>query len=171
MTTPPKAKKTPRNQPIKFDETLTLKIPEQPTLPYLAQVSNAVKPARFTLRQIKIGLWAIWMLAAIFAGIGVGRLILNGRKSAEVTVAAAPVATANLKVVTMKNPEITAALPVSRPGLTVGTSNAIAQAQAGTPASTVGVAALQPAASSDAQQPGFDRLSRIQGNAGVPAIR
>src|SRR5437879_7878935 len=88
MNTSYKAKKSPRNQPVKFDETLAA------ALPAAAPVSRP----RLSLRQIRIGLGIIWVAASLTAGLGVGRLIKAATAPLASSEAPAPVATANLAV-------------------------------------------------------------------------
>jgi hypothetical protein len=138
----------------------------------VAPAQTTDRPARLAIRQVKIALWTIWALAAICAGIGIGRLIVAARTPLENAVFPAPVAVASITVDAVKTATITLAQPAVLPvNLTVNSAAAVPQAQSGTPISTLSVARLQSSAGGDALQPGFSRLTRIQGNLGTAAVR
>jgi len=161
MPTPLKAKKTPRNQPVKFDETLSAALPAAP-LPAAAP--------RFGASQIRLGLIAVWMLAAVTGGIGIGRLIANSRNTAA-PVAAMPVASASIQPAQAMAFTISPANAAVSPSLKVaGTSASPDQAQVGQPFATAAGIVFQPAAGPSSLQPGFTHFARTQGNLGTAPI-
>jgi len=161
MPTPLKAKKTPRNQPVKFDETLSAVLPSA-TIPAAAP--------RFTTDQMRIGLVIIWILAAATAGIGLGRLILSSR-STTAPVAAFPVATAGVNIAGAPAFTLKPAQPVPSPSLKVaGKGSSPDQAQVGQPFATAAGIVYQPAAGPSSLQPGFTPFGHTQGNAGTTPV-
>jgi hypothetical protein len=165
MPKPPKAKKTRRNQPVVFDETL---IATLPLTPAPAAHQESTRSPRLTARQIHLGLGLIWILAAITGGIGIGRLILEARRPATVE-APVPVATAEVRIIPLTTTVITTSHQVTQPNLTVGSSSAVSQAQAGQPFAVMALASYQ-AATPDLQ-PGFLPAGLPQGNLGTTAVR
>jgi len=82
-----KASKTKRNQPANFDETLAVSM-DMP-----ASISDQ---PRLTLRQIRLGLSVVWVAAAIIAGIGIGRMVIDARNAAIIAEPPAPIASAKV---------------------------------------------------------------------------
>jgi len=163
MTTPPKAKKTPRNQPVRFDESLIQTLP----LVMLAPARTSAQPTR---KNLQAGLVIAWITATLCAGVGIGRLIIASQE-VSILEPPAPVATAEVRVAPLKTDTITLAQPVAEQLAGIAPATAIAQAQAGQPFAVIATSAYQPAADSDALQTGFNHLGRIQGNIGTPAVR
>src|SRR5438874_1308141 len=94
MATPVKPKKIRRNQPTDFKETFAPALPQ----PGLSRpLSAAPSPRRLSARQMRLGLYGLWAAAAIFAGIGIGRLILTANPRAG-ALKGVPVAKAAVRV-------------------------------------------------------------------------
>jgi hypothetical protein len=166
MTSPTKAKKNPRNQPVKFDETLGAAVS-----PMFARAHMPVAPSIST-RQIGIGVWIILLAASICAGLGTERLIVDSRLSKTILEVPVPIATANLSVTSPTPFAITAAAPSATYNLPkVSSGSSIDQAETGSPIVSLGAVVYQPSASLDAMQPGFTRFTGSQGNIGVPPVR
>jgi len=163
---PTKAKKTPRNRPVTFEESLVA-----------ANFGPAATPAapantsRLSDKQWRLALSLVWAGAAITLGIGLGRLILLARTSPLAAEQPVPVAKANIHVVSMVVPAVTLARATIQPGLVRSTATNPKQAQVGTPISTLSGFTLQGATGSDALQPGFNHFGRPQGNIGTTPVR
>lgn len=160
MTTPPKAKKSPRNQPIVFDETLDLAA---------SNLSLLGPHKRLNARQVRGLLIVIWAAASVFGGIGLG-LLLRGDQNLVADQPPLPVATA---AVTVRPMEPSGSIALAQPNLynnlPVVTPRAITQAQAGQPFAVVSLSTLQPGSAT--LQPGFTPYGRAQGNRGTAPVR
>lgn len=166
MAPAPKAKKTKRNQPVVFDETLstTMLLPAAPVAAAPATARTRTNPAKF-------GLVAIWILAALAAGVGVGRLIKDSAQPVMFD-AGTPIATADLTVTpVLDGTAIAQPVYTDEPALTVQSSAAVMQAQAGNITATVSAAGYQPATNMTVLQPGFALYNRVQGTTGTAAVR
>jgi hypothetical protein len=164
MNTPAKPKKTPRNKPLKFDETLSVSMPVPATSPVTA---------RLTFRQIRLILGLIWVLAAVMAGIGIGRLIHNASTPLAKAEAPVPVASAQIQVLAASaflTPAIIAENIYVQPTLRVESSTAVNQAQVGTVITTLNSSMYQPATEPDSLQPGFNHFGRPQGTIGTALV-
>ena len=165
MTTPTKPKKNPRNQPVKFDETLGGALSPS-ALPQMAPVAPSLSPG-----QIGVAVWVIFLAAAICGGIG--SLIVSARRAATVAEPAVPVATGTVTAATPINYSITptAQIPVlAAPTVEIGTS--VSQADTRLLTSTLSDATFQPASPADGLQPGFTSYGSVQGTTGIaPALK
>lgn len=161
MAPAPKAKKTKRNQPVVFDETLAQALP----------LPAAAAPARVRPNPAKLGLIVIWVFAALAAGVGVGRLIKDAAQPV-VFDAGTPIATADLMVTpVLDGTAIAQPVYTDEPALAVQSSVAVTQAQAGNITATVSAAGYQSATNMTVLQPGFALYNRVQGTAGTAAVR
>jgi hypothetical protein len=166
MPTPAKPKKTRRNQPVVFKETLTPVLPTAPAIPSLP--AAPALPAIST-RALQVILVIVWIAAAIAGGIGIGRLIIATTTHPR-ALPGLPVARAAVGVAPL--PAAAAVLPV-RPvaptsSLAVAPAGSAQQAQAGTPFATAGSNWSQ-AAGPDVQ-PGFASFGQVQGNIGTTPV-
>lgn len=165
---PAKPKKIRRNQPVVFKETLA------PTAPLGAPVVTPTLPA-ISDRQMRYALAAVWVIATVLAGIGVGRIIagrlaptavMPGLPVAQSPVNVAPVAVApDLTVLPAATSATagTAALAVTAPAASAH------QATAGSPFQTAGTGWLQQV--NVDLQPGFAIFGHAQGNIGTMPVR
>ncbi|HEX3082647.1 MAG TPA: hypothetical protein VHQ86_05380 [Candidatus Saccharimonadia bacterium] len=165
MSTPIKAKKTRRNQPVTFEETLSA----APVMPVAAAPAEKAGP-RLSNRQFQGALVLVWMAAAVIGGIGVGRLILATKAPVSFEP---PVPVAKATVVVAPAPA-TAAIVLSRPVFAADLAHAPAtspmQAQVGMPVSTLSLASIQGAKGPAGLQPGFNPTGFPQGNIGTSPV-
>ncbi len=183
MTKPVQPARTARNRPPMFDESLASAIPGGviPARPESAPASDppAAAPARrgITHRQARIGLTLIWAAAAIAGGIGAGRLVSASLRPAVAAEAPAPVATAAVAVAPAISGQIAGAVSAEAAGQDSGKlaptsqSQSVAQAQAGSPFSTIALATFQAAQPSDSLMPGYNHFGHSQGNIGTVPVR
>jgi hypothetical protein len=159
---PEKPKKTRRNQPVVFKETLAPAAPSLPAAPVLPAITD---------RHMRYLLATVWIAATVLAGIGIGRLVaarvasapaLPGLPVARASVNVAPLAPADDSAVAVRSAAGT--LTVT-PSLAVKPSSATDQAAAGTPFQTAGTGWFQGAGPD--LQPGFAAYGRVQGNIGT----
>src|SRR5579875_1446881 len=111
----------------------------QPRREYNLQESLAptlpLAPSVDITSRLPVGyiLAALWVVAAVAAGIGIGLLVARGDR-AQLASAPYPVATVSLKVMPASaGPAITIASPAVQANLTVNPASSVNQAQAGTP--------------------------------------
>jgi hypothetical protein len=168
MPAPAKPKKIRRNQPLVFKETLA------PTAPLGAPVVTPALPA-MSDHQMRYALAAVWIMATILAGVGLGRIIagrltptaiMPGLPVAQSPVNVAPVAaTPDLAVLPAVTTAATgtAALAVTTPAASVN------QATAGSPFQTAGTGWLQQV--NVDLQPGFASFGHAQGNIGTTPVK
>lgn len=167
-----KARKTAKNQPNTFDEVLAPSLSQ----PIAATTAPTLAHTRFHLsdQQLKWGIGLAWAAAMIVGGIGVGRFILDAKTTTS-SSEPAPVATAAVRSASPANYRIgsTAAKP-SQTRLVVqplANPTSAAQAVAGTPLTMASASFYQPAAASDALQPGFQYYGHAQGSTGTAPVR
>ncbi len=154
-----KAKSAQQKRDYSFHESLA------PTLP--------VAPSVDITRGIPVGyaLAALWVVAAVTAGVGLGLLLVRADR-APVATAPYPVTSVTLKVAPAAGAlTIGRPITVSQPNLTVKPALAVAQAQAGSPLKVASVSYLQAASTSATLQPGYTPYTRqIQGTVGTGAV-
>ncbi|HVQ44002.1 MAG TPA: hypothetical protein VMT30_03485 [Candidatus Saccharimonadia bacterium] len=169
MTAPIKPTRTARNQPPKFDESLGGIMRPPSTLP----VSPLARPAqpRLGLRQLRLLLMVVWVLAATMAGIGIGGLIRDALRPAAIGEPPVPVAQATVVARTLTAGALAVAAAPIRPDLAVSPAAAVQQARAGTPIITLAAASVQAADVSDALQPSFNHFGHAQGNIGTAPVQ
>ena len=160
MTRPAKTLKTRKNQPQPFHESLAAFAPSRAGLaaPALPRISS------------RVVLWAIWALATIAFGIGIGRLIADHNAGTAATEPGVPVAQASIQQPTSVTATSTIAqpAPATQPSLAVKPGAlAVNQAGAGSPAAVLATASLQSASEPDSLQPGFQTEVRVQGQIGT----
>lgn len=164
MNAPVKAKKNARNQPVKFEETLAAGLPV---------VRPGVGTPLLTLPRIRFVLGLVWLFAALTAGIGIGRLIIEARPGV-VSETPTPIAATTLKVISAAaaiTPVIAAPTTPVVSNVSVLPSTAFEQAQAGTTYATLAAVTYQSALGNDALQPGFSAYLRAQGTLGTVPVR
>jgi hypothetical protein len=165
MTKPPKAKKSPRNQPTIFDESLMATLTQAP-----AQHQPSHTPSRLAARfSLRHALAIIWVAAAITGGIGLGRVFVAYQIAQLTYEPAVPVATASVYVASLVTPDFTAQPSSSSGDIAVTTNLSVDQAQAGQPFAVLASSSLQ--ASSNTLQPGFVPYFGTQGTIGTDPIR
>lgn len=153
-----KAPKSTKNQPQPFRESLAAAAPGRAGLaaPALPKVS------------LQVVLWAIWALATIAFGIGIGRLIADRTATVSATPGT-PVAQANIQQPAPASQKtIAQPVPATQPDLTVKPgASSVNQASSGSPAAVLATVALQSASDPDSLQPGYITEVRAQGNIGT----
>lgn len=165
MNGPVKAKKSPRNQPPKFDETLSSALPARPI---------PVAGPRDPLSRVRLALGIVWISAALLAGIGIGRLINELNSAVLTSTAPTPISEELVSVTSaaaLKTAAIEPAVPAQAPDLTVQPAADVTQAAAGNIFATSSSSLLQPSGGSDALRPGFSHFGHSQGNIGTASIR
>jgi hypothetical protein len=164
--TPPKRQTIDTRRPADFHESLAPVLPS----PAPASALPAIHLPSGTLRYV---IAALWVLAAIAAGAGIGALMISTRAGSAVTAELPlPVATAQVKVAPAPAAATVRLARTSEPqSLAVKTNVAVTQAQAGNPFAVASVAFYQPFASADSLQPGFTRYGLAQGAQGTDPVR
>jgi hypothetical protein len=165
MKAPTKGKKSPRNLPVKFDESLTSHFPTTAAAPSLPV------PPHVSTRQIRVIVWLLCIAAAAGAGIGIGRLILANTHFEAISEPAIPIATASIMVAPAPSYSIAAPIPVVDAPMarSAALASPTSQANGGSPLTTVETSQFQPSADISALQPGFTPYSNLQGTIGVPS--
>ena len=169
-------------RPAEFRESLAPAMPFAPNLvdqPGQSDQSGesfatgAATPARTD--WLRYGLYLVWALAAVTAGIGAG-LLLIGNRAAITVEPPVPIATATLTVTSATaaagQPQLVAGQPLQHQSLGRAAATDIRQAQAGSPFAVASTTNVQPAAGTQsALQPGFDPAGLPQGNLGTASVR
>jgi hypothetical protein len=154
-----------RTESVQFHETLTPVVPYTPAAPTIPEVRAGIPD-----RYLKAGLYLVWALAAILAGISIG-LISIGKMQKVSTEAPNPVARASVKVADVSTPVLR---PVNfsqySKVLTISKATAVNQAQAGNIVASLSAGALQPTADSNSLQPGFTHYGLGQGKRGTQPV-
>jgi hypothetical protein len=148
---PEKPKKTRRNQPVVFKETLAPAAPSLPAAPVLPAITD---------RHMRYLLATVWIAATVLAGIGIGRLVA-ARVASAPALPGLPVARASVNVAPLAPADDSAVAVRSAAGtLTVTPSLAVKPSSA-----TDGTGWFQGAGPD--LQPGFAAYGRVQGNIGT----
>jgi hypothetical protein len=158
-------KPSAKQQPVAFHETLTPVVPYAPAAPTIPEVRAGIPD-----RYLKAGLYLVWALAAIFAGISIGMMSINSMKPVS-TEAPVPVAKSDVKVATVSVPTLQLSAVSPQAGaLTVKQATAVTQAQAGNITASLSGGVLQHTADSDSLQPGFTHYGLSQGKLGTQPV-
>ena len=163
MLKPSRAPGKPHNHPQTFHESLgpsfTVDTPAafsaaQATAPHLSD------------RQLKIGLTIIWIMVMILIGAAIGiRLISAQAYQPEPGI---PIAKKIVTVAPGPQPgAITAPQPQANPDVTISASQAVNQAQAGSPIQVIALLIYQPADGVDVLLPGYQTRLSLQGEQGI----
>ncbi len=156
------APKTDRNQPSNFEETIAASV---------SMPSGVSDRPRLTLRQIRLVLSAVWVAAALIAGVGIGRMINDAVTVSLSTEPPSPIAVAKVTAARTVSLSIGLAQVVPVSDMKVAPFAAITQAQAGNVFTTLSIANLQAANTPSALQPGYSDSVRSQGNIGTSPVR
>jgi hypothetical protein len=140
----------PKIRKVDFHETLTPVVPYSPAAPSIGAVRYGVPD-----RYLHAGLYLIWILAAIFAGVGIGLLMLGKMRVLPVE-APKPVASAAIKVATVAAPALV------RVGLSTESTPLTSAMSSGS--------IVQAASDSNSLQPGFVPYGSAQGKRGTAPV-
>ncbi len=162
MSQTKKASKTNRNQPANFDETLAASI----NMP--ASISEQ---PRLSLRQVRLALSVVWVIAAIIAGVGVGRMISDARNVAIIAEPATPIAASKVTAAAITSGNISSPRIIPSTIAKVTPAEAIMQAQAGSIMTSVPASNLQAVDRLNSLLPGYDTNVHTQGNIGVDPVK
>lgn len=161
LAKPQLPKKTRRNQPAPFTETIAMPLPEAVALP---------RP-HMSPRLQQGAIMGMWVLACIALGVAYGMWLSS--RTASVVMPGIPVAQANLTAFPSAS-SLTVAAPVNTTDsapLMVVTDPSVAQAQAGNPVATASLGLYQPALAAAELQPGFLPFGYPQGTVGTAPVR
>jgi hypothetical protein len=166
-----KTKPKSRRQPDGFRESLAPTMPMAPGR-LMGEPDELVVGADTPVRTdwLRYGLYLVWALAAVTAGIGVG-IMLNSSRLTITQEPPVPVATMTLAVAADQSAGgvVKAATP-AQPDLKVAPGSSVPQAQAGNPFEVMSATTYQPATASQLQ-PGYTPAGLPQGNLGIAAVR
>lgn len=134
---------------VDFHETLTPVVPFSPAAPSINAVRYGIPD-----RYLRAGLYLVWILAAVFAGVSIGLLML-GKLRLTPAEAPKPVAGETVKVSGIAVPALI---------------RAASQAQAGSIPTTASGTVIQAASDPDSLQPGFTPYGPVQGKRGTAPV-
>jgi hypothetical protein len=151
-------------QSVEFHETLTPVVPYAPAAPTIPAVH------RIPDNYLRAGLYLVWAVAAILAGIAVG-LWTTGKIRTVATEAPVPVAKSQVAVAAVSAPSLVpGGVAAQTQALAVAPATSVNQAQAGNVVALASGGVLQPAAGSDSLQPGFSHYGVTQGKLGTTPV-
>jgi|GEM_PF-2000699 len=160
-----KPRKTAKNRPITFQETMTPALPLAPALPLPAALPGLPRWSRRTVRNLLV---TIWVLAALAAGIGLGLRFRYHPVAA--SPAPAPVAIASLSVTRTTAAGISAIAAPQTQNLHVTPSASVNQADIVPLFAATSATSYQPAAGPEALQPGYASAASPQGTQGTDPV-
>lgn len=160
-----KARKTSKNQPITFQESL---VPTMPLAPALPRPAQTLGMPHLSDRALRSGIVVVWIMAMVAAGAGLGLLMRSHVTS--VTPPPVPIASASINVAATPSQAIAGSAKAVQPELAIAPSQSVDQARAGQPFAAAGIQIYQSTADLDALQPGYWSAPSPQGTRGTDPI-